>query len=91
MEYCKLKKQMCFLMKNGKCEHPTGCMEITDKCEGCTKIIEVEGKKYCKAYPNPELKWRFGWCNHTSLERSEGKGRKKKFVNPLKASKQSHR
>ena len=79
----------CFSMSKKGCSFPGGtCKEIIAQCEGCGHIIAVEGKKYCKACPDPAAKWQFGPCNlATHIQRKLQADVKK--VNPLKASKKA--
>ena len=61
---------------------------IIEKCEGCERIVEEDGAKYCQSYLNPEAKWRLGFCNfatHAKPEITIAKIR----VNPLKAAKRA--
>lgn len=61
---------------------------ISEKCEGCERVIEVSSVKYCQTYVAPEAKWRLGLCNfatHVKLELATAKTK----VNPLKASKRA--
>jgi hypothetical protein len=65
-------------------------LPVIDKCEGCGRIVEVDGSKFCDAYMNPGAKWRLGFCNlatHAKPEVVVVKAR----INPLKASKRSSR
>ena len=65
-------------------------LPVIDKCEGCGRIVEVDGSKYCDAYMNPGAKWRLGFCNlatHAKPEVVVVKAR----INPLQASKRSSR
>jgi len=67
------------------------CQPATDKCEGCERIKEMEGVKYCSSYPFPEKKWKLGVCNFaTHVKATVDKGGKVK-INPLKASKRAAR
>lgn len=62
--------------------------EIVEQCEGCERIVEFEGNKYCGSYPLPASKWRLGNCNFaTHMKAAPAKGKAK--VNPLKASKRA--
>ncbi len=64
---------------------------IDDKCEGCERVAEVEGGKYCPTYAQPTTKWAKGICNFATHARAGvDKGGKVK-VNPLKASKRAAR
>ncbi|MDY0225392.1 hypothetical protein SAMN04488082_102232 [Desulfomicrobium apsheronum] len=68
---------------NGVVMHP-----IVEQCEGCERIREFEGAKFCGTYPQPAAKWRLGTCNFsTHTKTAPGKGKAK--VNPLKASKRA--
>lgn len=61
---------------------------ISEKCEGCERIVEAASNKYCRTYVSPEAKWRLGLCNfatHVKLELVTAKTK----VNPLKASKRA--
>lgn len=61
---------------------------ISEKCEGCERIVEAAGAKYCQTYVSPEAKWRLGLCNfatHVKIELATAKTK----VNPLKASKRA--
>ncbi len=63
---------------------------VIDKCEGCERIVEFEGEKYCASYPKPSLKWRNGACNFaTHIKATIDHGEIK--INPLKASKRAAR
>ncbi len=65
------------------------CQQIIDKCEGCGRIKEHDGGKYCGSFPAPEKKWHLGVCNFATHVRAEiDKGGKVK-INPLKASKRA--
>lgn len=61
---------------------------ISEKCEGCGRIIEVSSVKYCRTYISPEAKWRLGICNFATHVKPEIITAKTK-VNPLKASKRA--
>ena len=87
---CKTIKaglECAFMTKNG-CSFVNGvCGTITDKCEGCGKIINYESGKYCKVYTEPASKWINGRCptaTHVKLEIKETQK-----INPLKASKRA--
>lgn len=67
------------------------CQEIVEKCDGCERVKEHDGGKYCSSYPIPERKWHLGACNFATHVRAElDKGGKVK-INPLKASKRAAR
>ena len=61
---------------------------IVEKCEGCERIVEEDGSRYCQTYLMPSAKWRLGICNfatHAKPEITVSKIR----VNPLKAAKRA--
>jgi len=61
---------------------------VVDKCEGCERVIEEDGSRYCKTYVNPEAKWKLGICNFATHQKPEIKVAKVR-INPLKASKRA--
>ncbi len=61
--------------------------QIVEKCEGCGRISEFDGNRYCSSYPMPEAKWSLGNCNFSTHMRVVQTGGAK--VNPLKASKRA--
>ncbi len=61
---------------------------ISEKCEGCERIVEAASNKYCQTYVSPEAKWRLGLCNFATHVKPELATAKTK-VNPLKASKRA--
>lgn len=64
---------------------------IVDKCEGCERIKEFEGERFCSSYPLPDMKWKLGACNFaTHVKATLDTGGKIK-INPLKASKRAAR
>ncbi|MDD5171263.1 MAG: PxxKW family cysteine-rich protein [Syntrophales bacterium] len=66
------------------------CKAILDKCEGCARIIEWEGGKYCKMYADPGSRWILGNCPSATHVKMEIKETTQK-INPLKASKRASR
>jgi len=62
--------------------------QISEKCEGCERIVEVSSAKYCRTYIAPEAKWRIGICNFATHVKPEFISAKIK-INPLKASKRA--
>ena len=77
----------CFFMTKKGCNFNGGtCYPIEEKCEGCDRIVEYPGGKYCSTYPQPEVKWRHGKCNFATHIKEENQNAGKK-VNALKASK----
>lgn len=63
---------------------------VVEQCEGCERIVEVEGTKYCDTYVKPAAKWRLGICNFATHSKPEVKVVKIR-VNPLKAAKRASR
>jgi hypothetical protein len=66
------------------------CHPIIDKCEDCSKTIEFPTGTYCMIYPDPASKWAVGGCPMASHIQKESKEATQK-INPLKASKRSHK
>lgn len=77
-----MQKQAAFSYSEGKFQ------TIIDKCEGCERIVEENGSKYCQTYLYPEAKWRLGICNFATHQKPEIKVAKVR-VNPLKAAKRA--
>jgi hypothetical protein len=84
----KTGSECAFMTKKGCGFNGGSCHVIIDKCEGCNKIIDCTTGQYCKAYPEPEGKWRSGNCPTASHIKKEIKEATQK-INPLKASKRS--
>lgn len=63
---------------------------VVERCEGCERIVEENGTKYCRTYLDPAAKWRLGLCNFATHAKPELKLVKVR-VNPLKASKRASR
>ncbi len=61
---------------------------IVEKCEGCDRVVEAEGNKYCHTYLYPQAKWRLGICNFATHQKPEIVVASIK-VNPLKAAKRA--
>ncbi len=61
---------------------------IIEKCEGCDRVVEAEGDKFCKTYTEPAAKWKLGFCNFASHAKPEIVVQQVR-VNPLKASKRA--
>ncbi len=59
---------------------------ITEKCEGCERIVPFEEEKYCPTYAQPSRMWSGGVCNFATHVRDEVDMAGKVKVNPLKAS-----
>ncbi len=77
-----MQKQAAVKYSDGKFQ------QIIDKCEGCERIVEESGSKYCQTYLYPEAKWRLGICNFATHQKPEIKVAKVR-VNPLKAAKRA--
>ncbi|WP_027187188.1 PxxKW family cysteine-rich protein [Desulfovibrio cuneatus] len=60
---------------------------VVEKCEGCNRVREFEGQRFCSAYPMPEAKWSLGNCNFSTHAKQTQAANVK--VNPLKASKRA--
>jgi len=65
------------------------CEPVVEQCEGCGRIKEIEGGKFCASYPVPEKKWHLGACNFATHVRAEVDKAGKVKINPLKASKRA--
>lgn len=65
-------------------------LPVIEKCEGCERIVEVGGTRYCTTYLNPSAKWRIGLCNFATHAKPEVNLVKIR-VNPLKAAKRASR
>jgi len=61
---------------------------VVEQCEGCERIVEESGTKYCKTYLNPASKWKLGICNFATHQKPEILVAKVR-VNPLKAAKRA--
>ena len=59
-------------------------MPIAEKCEGCDRIKEADGNKFCKAFANPSSKWRLGPCSMATHIKIETKGSEKTRVGQQK-------
>lgn len=81
----------CVFMTKKGCSYNGGrCNPIIEKCEGCGKIVEFEGEKYCMMYPDPASKWAVGGCSAaTHVKHAQTASIQK--INPLKASKRMAR
>ena len=67
------------------------CLPIIDKCEGCDRTAEFEGKTFCQSYAMPQQKWARGACNFATHVKAELQADGKVKINPLKASKRAAR
>ena len=81
--------QECAFMSKAGCSYNGGiCEPAVEACEGCAKLIEVEGGFYCSSAPNPAVKWRLGKCNlATHVKEMIAVDQVK--LNPIKASKRA--
>jgi len=62
---------------------------IDDRCEGCERIEDISGEKYCLKYVEPAFHWEDDQiCSFATHIKREIKV-VKKIVNPLKASKRA--
>lgn len=61
---------------------------IIEKCDGCERIVEDGGNKFCQTYLYPEAKWKVGICNFATHQKPEIKVAKVR-INPLKAAKRA--
>ena len=77
------------MQKNAAVNYNDGRFKVViEKCEGCERIVEQEGNKFCSTYLSPEAKWKIGICNfatHAKVEIAVSKVR----INPLKAAKRA--
>jgi len=81
----------CIFMNKKGCSFLGGqCHEIDEKCVGCAKVFEWEGKQFCQVYPEPAARWLFGICAMATHVKREFKETTQK-INPLKASKRAAR
>jgi len=81
----------CTFMGKGGCTFIGGsCRVISEKCDGCAKIIEWEGNRYCQIFPDPTARWLMGICPMATHVKREYKETTQK-INPLKASKRAAR
>ncbi len=77
-----MQKQTAVSYSDGKFQ------PIIDKCEGCERIVEEDGSKFCQTYLFPQAKWKLGICNFATHAKPEITVTKVK-VNPLKAAKRA--
>ena len=65
-----------------------GFQPVIDKCDGCNRTVEQDGKQFCTSFLDPTAKWKLGICNfatHAKPEITISKVR----INPLKAAKRA--
>ena len=76
-------------MQEAAAQYSNGTFKpITEQCDGCERVVEESGTKYCKTYLNPEAKWKLGICNFATHEKPEIVVAKVR-INPLKAAKRA--
>ena len=63
-------------------------LQVAEQCNGCERIVETEGSRFCDTYINPAAKWRLGICNFATHAKPEVTVVKIR-VNPLKAAKRA--
>ena len=85
------KDQECPFMTASGCSYTGGiCRETVEACDGCNRKKAIGEGWYCSACPEPEVKWKGGFCNMaTHVTRAQVENKQK--INPLKASKRAHR
>ncbi|MCB2185058.1 MAG: PxxKW family cysteine-rich protein [Deltaproteobacteria bacterium] len=76
-----------FMSKNGCTFQGGTCQPALEACLGCDRAVTVGEMVYCKSYPDPMAKWRFGNCNFATHIKGEASIEVK--MNPLKASKRA--
>ena len=89
---CQTIKQgtECFFMTKQGCNYNGGnCYPVVESCQGCNKTLTLEQGIYCKSFPEPQIKWKNGFCNLASHIKSDAE--KVVKLNPLKASKRSRK
>lgn len=64
---------------------------IVENCDGCERIKEFEGERFCASYPQPDKKWKLGACNFATHVKATLDAGGKVKINPLKASKRAAR
>jgi len=79
------------MTENGLLMNGVTCQAVIDKCDGCDRINEFEGGRFCSSYPQPEKKWKLGACNFATHIKATVDNQGKIKVNPLKASKRAAR
>ena len=65
-----------------------GFQPVIEKCDGCSRIVEQDGKKFCTSFLNPTAKWKIGICNFATHAKPEINITKVR-INPLKAAKRA--
>ncbi len=81
------KGEECVFMAADGCKYNGGqCKPVIDKCSGCSRSAEYETGIFCKAAPDPAIKWKNGNCNLATHVKTIIETKKQK-INPIKASK----
>ena len=79
----------CHFMAKPGCQFNGGtCHPAVEPCQGCDRTVKVGDMMYCKSYPDPAAKWRYGACNFATHVKGETKV-ENRTLNPLKASKRA--
>jgi len=65
-----------FMTKKGCSFNGGKCRPVVESCEGCERILQANGDRYCNAFPDPSVKWRRGTCNLATHQKGNGKGAK---------------
>lgn len=77
----------CVFMTAAGCSYNEGnCLPVVEECMGCQRMSEYPTGMYCKAAPDPSLKWKNGSCNMATHIKTTLESKKQK-INPIKASK----
>lgn len=78
----------CAFMSSKGCSFSGGtCHPAIESCEGCERTVAAGDLLYCKSYPDPAAKWRYGACNFATHIKGQVKETAK--LNPIKASKRA--
>ena len=78
-----------FMTKKGCTFNGGSCHPAIESCQGCERIFTMGDLSFCRSFPDPAAKWRFGVCNFATHVKGETKVEVK--LNPLKASKRAGR
>lgn len=79
--------ECAFMSSKGCSYNGVTCHPAVEACEGCERIVAGGEMLYCKSYPDPAAKWRYGTCNFATHVKGELKVAAK--LNPIKASKRA--
>ena len=85
----KAGTECAFMTKSGCGYNGGSCHQIVNECEGCQRVVELPGGRYCNSYPNPSSKWKTNHCNFATHAKLASQSQQQAKVNPLKASKRS--